>query len=85
MTRGFSFVALALSLLGSARACLCDLCAPLGVVVPTLPEGSHVPRRDLLAGRMPTQAPPTARRVRPQRDQRPVLRMFTLPRNDFAY
>ena len=85
MKRSLSLITLAASLLGSAWSCVCDLCAPLAVVVPTLPEGSDVRRRDLLAGHMPTQGPPTARLVRPQRDQRPGLRMFILPRNDFAY
>ena len=42
-------------------------------------------RRDLQQGHMPEQATPTGRVTRIQRDQRPALRMFTLPRNDFAF
>lgn len=42
-------------------------------------------RRDLQQGHMPEQVASTARVTRTERDQRPALRMFTLPRNDFAH
>ena len=34
---------------------------------------------------MPEQVASAARVTRTERDQRPALRMFTLPRNDFAH
>lgn len=42
-------------------------------------------RADLLRPQPLALAAPTARAVRPTRDQRPALRLFTLPRADFAY
>jgi hypothetical protein len=42
-------------------------------------------RQDLLAGTMPAQPFIPAGAVSVTRDQRPLLQMFTLPRNDFAY
>lgn len=56
-----------------------DPVIPLTLAQPT-PE-----RRDLQQGHMPDQVASTARVTRAERDQRPTLRMFTLPRNDFAY
>ncbi|MFC3860993.1 hypothetical protein ACFOPQ_09495 [Deinococcus antarcticus] len=42
-------------------------------------------RRDLQQDHMPEQVASAARVTRTERDQRPALRMFTLPRNDFAH
>lgn len=42
-------------------------------------------RADLLRPQPLTLAAPTQRSVRPTQDQRPGLRLFTLPRADFAY
>lgn len=44
-----------------------------------------VQRQDLLRGEMPEQPAPRPTMARVTRDQRPDLRMFTTPRNDFAY
>lgn len=42
-------------------------------------------RRDLLQGQMPEQPAPTERVTRVQRDQRPQLLEFLVPRNNFAF
>ncbi|MBZ9712195.1 hypothetical protein [Deinococcus multiflagellatus] len=46
---------------------------------------AELQRADLAQSQMPMQAAPTQRTIRVTLDQRPALRMFTLPRNDFAY
>lgn len=93
MRKGFTgLLTLAAALIGTAWSCTCAWCSSaisLGVAnyadPPTLATFNGLIRRDLLAGRMPQQAAPTERATRPRRDQRPGLRAFTLPRNDFAF
>ena len=52
---------------------------------PTVSFPDAPQRRVLLEHGMPPQPSPTERAVRPQRDQRAGLRLFTLPRTDFAF
>ena len=93
MRKGFTgLLTLAAALIGTAWSCTCAWCSSaisLGIAnyadPPTVATFNNVIRRDLLAGRMPQQAAPTERATRPRRDQRPGLRAFTLPRNDFAF
>lgn len=85
-----SLMALAFAPLASAVCAAADVINGLVrrdtyLTAPPLEAFNEVRRRDLLEGQMPQQAAPTQKATRTTRDQRPGLRHFLLPRNDFAF
>lgn len=80
MKKSLGWLSLA-SILAYAADWTCDVYDLLKVTRVPLPQV----RRDLLEGHMPKQAAPTEQVTAQRRDQRPMLRRFTLPRNEFAF
>ncbi len=75
-----------LSLGESVGGCLSAFAATFRAHLPPPDVKSvAVQRQDLKRGEMPEQPAPRPTVARVTRDQRPGLRMFTLPRNDFAF